>query len=279
MPLINVNGIGINVQDVGEGPAVLLIHGWPDTHQLWQRQVPALTSAGFRVISLDLRGFGESDKPLAAEDYALTEIIGDLIGVLDHLNVDRAHLVGHDWGGVIATLLAALQPTRVNSLTCLAVGHPQAFVAAGWSQREKSWYMLLFQFAGVAEQWLSQNDFANLRAWSRHPDADEVIARLRDPAALTASLGVYRAVFPPESYVVPGGPVPPLPPIEVPTMGVWGAGELFITEEALTATAEYTTGSWRYERIDTGHWMPLEAPEETNRLLLDFLGGAETKAA
>jgi pimeloyl-ACP methyl ester carboxylesterase len=266
---IDVNGIGLEVADSGEGPPVLLVHGWPDTHDLWREQVAVLNAAGFRAIAPDLRGFGGSDKPADVEACGIPQHVGDLMGVLDHLGLDRAHVVGHDWGGAIAAVLAALVPDRVASVTLLSVGHPAAFAAAGLPQREKSWYMLLFQFAGVAETWLSDDDFANMRDWSHHPHMDEVRARLRDPAALTASLAIYRAVLPAEVLVAP--PVA-LPPIPVPTMGIWSSGDMALTEAAMTGTAAHVTGPWRYERIEgVGHWIPLEAPDRLNELLLDFL--------
>ena len=105
-----------------------------------------------------------------------------MLGVLDHLGIERAHVVGHDWGAALAWALAAFAPERVDHLAVLSVGHPGSFRGAGFEQREKSWYMLLFQFEGVAEQWLSNNDFANLRAWSRHPEVDDAIAGLARPA-------------------------------------------------------------------------------------------------
>jgi pimeloyl-ACP methyl ester carboxylesterase len=266
---VDIDGVGINVQDIGDGPAVLLLHGWPDSHELWRHQVSALTAAGYRTIAPDLRGFGDSDKPGSVEGYDIIRVIGDLIGVLDHLELERAHVVGHDWGGALGAVFAAMVPARVSSLTCLSVGHPMAFRAAGWAQREKSWYMLLFQFPGVAEEWLSQDDFRNFREWSQHPEADTVIKRLRDPAALTASLGLYRAILPPDSLVAPPAE---LPPIQAPTMGVWSTGDIALTEKSMTGTSAYVTGPWRYERIEgVGHWMQLEAPDEVNRLLLDFL--------
>jgi pimeloyl-ACP methyl ester carboxylesterase len=114
--------------------------------------VAALTEAGYRTIAPDLRGFGDSDKPGAVEEYGITKVIGDLIGLLEGLDVPKAHVVGHDWGGAIGSVFAALVPERVASLTFLSVGHPAAFGAAGWLQRQKSWYMLLFQFTGIAEQ-------------------------------------------------------------------------------------------------------------------------------
>ena len=173
-----VNGIGIEVHDEGSGPPVLLLHGWPDSHRLWRHQVAALTAAGYRCVVPDLRGFGESDRPAEVEAYALPILAGDVLGVLDHLGIDRAHVVGHDWGAALAWVVAGFAPDRVDHLVAMSVGHLSSFREAGWAQREKSWYMLLFQFEGVAEQWLSDDDFANLRAWSGHPDADAVIADL-----------------------------------------------------------------------------------------------------
>ena len=158
----------------------------------------------------------------------------------------------------------------MSSLSCLAVGHPGAFRAAGWEQREKSWYMLLFQFPGIAEQWLSADDFANFRSWARHPRVEDAVERLREPGALTASLGLYRAILPPESLVAP--PLV-LPPIMAPTLGIWGSEDVAVTEPAMTGTAAYVMGGWRYERLaGAGHWMMLDAPDTVNRLLLDFLG-------
>jgi pimeloyl-ACP methyl ester carboxylesterase len=274
---IDLSGISINVADSGSGPAVLLLHGWPDDHRLWRHQVAALSAAGYRTIAPDLRGFGDSDKPGAVEDYGMIQIVGDLVGLLDHLDVPRAHVVGHDWGGAIGSVLASLVPDRVASLTCLSVGHPAAYGRAGWAQRQRSWYMLLFQFPGVAEQWLSQHDFRNLRECFQHPDHDAVVTRLRDPKALTASLGVYRAILPPESLLA----LPTeLPPIQAPTMGLWSTGDAFLTEEAMTGTAAFVAGPWRYERIEgAGHWMQLEAPDQVNRLLLHFLGSVPASMA
>jgi pimeloyl-ACP methyl ester carboxylesterase len=135
---------------------------------------------------------------------------------------------------------------------------------------------LLFQFPGVAEQWLSQNEFANLRAWARHPDIDEAVARLREPGALRASLGLYRAILPPESLLATPGPVPP---IQAPVLGVWSAGDIAVTEQAMTGTEEYAARGWRYVRIEgAGHWLQLDAPETINGLLLDFLGEQADRA-
>jgi pimeloyl-ACP methyl ester carboxylesterase len=266
---LDINGTFLEVEDLGEGEPVLLLHGWPDCHDVWRHQVTALGEAGYRTIAPDLRGFGHSDKPDTVASYGMIQLVSDLIGLLDVLGAPQAHVVGHDWGGAIAAVLAALAPERVTSLTCVSVGHPGAFAAAGWEQREKSWYMLLFQFPGIAEHWLAADDFANLRNWSRHPDIDSVLAHLRDPASLTASLAVYRAILPPESLI---RPPTELPPIQAPTMGIWTTEDLAITEQAMTATATFVDAPWRYERINgIGHWPQLDAPDQLNSLLLDFL--------
>jgi pimeloyl-ACP methyl ester carboxylesterase len=274
---IEVNGIALEVQVSGEGPAVLLVHGFPDTHACWRHQVAALNAAGYQTIAPDLRGFGASDKPEDLESYKIAAYAGDLIGILDRFGIDRVHLVGHDWGSALAQLVSIMAPGRVIDLACLSVGHRGALLSAGWEQREKSWYMLLFQFQGVAEQWLAQHDFSNMRQMlSEHPDRDEVVERMRDPRALSAALAIYRKGVPPE-WLLNGDAV--LPPIPVPTMGVWSSGDRFLTERSMTGTEEHVTAPWRYERLDgIGHWMQLEAPGKVTDLLLDFLSSADAQA-
>lgn len=266
---VATNGIELEVDVRGRGPAVLLLHGWPDTHALWDAQVAALVNAGFTTIAPDQRGFGASERPANVEHYALANVVADAMGVRDALGVERAHVIGHDFGAAVAWLLASVAPKRVDHLVALSVGHPMSFASAGMAQREKSWYMLLFQWVGVAEQWLRADDWANFRAWASHPGTDEVVARLADPDALTASLNWYRANFTPERLVEP--PLT-LPPIEVPTMGVWSNADFALLEPQMRDSAMYVKGEWRYETIDrVGHWMQLEAPDLLNALLLDFL--------
>lgn len=278
---VDLGDVTLHVRDSGSGTPVVLLHGWPDTGDLWRNQVPALTAAGYRVIAPDLRGFGASSKPTHLAAYTAPMMVGDVIGLLDALDIGRAHLVGHDWGAAITWMAAALVPDRVASMTAMSVGNPAAFRSAGWRQREKSWYMLLFQFAGVAERWLSDNNFRNLRDWAAHPDIESVVQRLADPAVLTASLGLYRAILPPESLVQPAESLAqPLPPVTVPAMGVWSTGDFALIEEGMTGSARYVTGPWRYERVEgAGHWMQLDAPDTVNALLLDFLGQQQARAS
>src|SRR6188472_1066348 len=98
---VDVNGVGIEYQVEGDGRPVVLLHGFPDTGRMWRNQVPALRDAGYRVIVPDLRGYGASDKPAEVDAYAIPFLAGDVLGVLDHLGVERAHVVGHDWGAAL----------------------------------------------------------------------------------------------------------------------------------------------------------------------------------
>jgi pimeloyl-ACP methyl ester carboxylesterase len=266
---VDVGGVGIEYEVTGEGRPVVLLHGFPDTGRLWRHQVPALSEAGFRVIVPDLRGFGRSDKPPDVDAYAMQLLAGDVLAVMADAGVDRAHVVGHDWGAVVAWGLAALAGGRVENLVVLSVGHPATMRTGGYEQHEKSWYMLLFQFPGVAEEWLSADGWANFRAWGGHPDADAVIAELEANGSLTPALNYYRANVPPTAWLSPGRP---LPSITAPTMGIWSSGDVALTERQMTNSAQHISGEWRYERLDgPGHWMQLEAPAEVNRRLLDFL--------
>ena len=266
---VDVGGVGIEYEVIGDGRPVVLLHGFPDTGRLWRDQVPALAAAGFRVIVPDLRGYGRSDKPGEVEAYALVALAGDVLAVMSDAGVERAHVVGHDWGAALAWGLAALAEQSVDHLVAMSVGHPATMRAGGFEQYEKSWYMLLFQFTGIAEEWLSANGWANFRAWSSHPDADAIIAELDANGSLTPALNYYRANLPPETWLRPGRE---LPPINAPTMGIWSSGDIALTERQMTNSASSVTGPWRYERIDgPGHWMQLEAPDAVNRLLVDFL--------
>ena len=268
---VDSGGVRIHVEVTGpdNGLPVLLLHGFPDSGRVWNRQASALAEAGYRVIVPDQRGYGRSDKPVDIDSYNLLFLAADAAAVLDALDIRRAHLVGHDWGAAVAWLVASIASDRVDHLAVLSVGHPLAFAAAGFEQREKSWYMLLFQFEGIAEQWLSADDWANFRAWSSHPDAEAVIKDLESNGSLTPGLNWYRANLHPRTLVEPP---PQLPLVQTPTLGVWSSGDFALTEQQMTGSKAYVAGKWHYERIvGAGHWMQVEAPDQVNRLLLDFL--------
>jgi pimeloyl-ACP methyl ester carboxylesterase len=270
MSRVDVDGVGIEYEVVGEGRPVVLLHGFPDSGRLWRYQVPALADAGFQVIVPDLRGYGHSGKPEAVEAYSIPVLAGDVLAILAERGIGTAHIVGHDWGAALAWGLASLVPDTVDHLVVLSVGNPVTFLRT-LEQRQKSWYMLLFQFPGVAERWLTEDDWANFRHWGRHPDTDQVIAELKANGSLTPGLNWYRANVGPESWA---GPPLQLPPVQAPAMGLWSSGDFALSEVQMTDSAENMAGPWRYERLDgPGHWMQLETPGRVNELLLDFLPG------
>ncbi|MEJ8281306.1 alpha/beta fold hydrolase [Pseudonocardia spirodelae] len=268
--------ITLSVHDTGgDGPPVLLLHGWPDRATLWTHQAAALAAAGHRVIVPDLRGFGDSDRPAEPEHYRMRALVADVLGVADALGVDRFALAGHDWGASLGWAVTLASP-RVSRYAAFSVGHPVAFATAGMRQKSMSWYMLWFQFPGVAEQVMPADDWAFLRSWMHapfpegHPLPARQIADLSRPGALTASLNWYRANIDPATFVPVAAPT--LPPVRVPVMGVWSDGDLALTESQMRRSGEFVD-DFRYEVVaGAGHWIPEEAPEAASALLVDFLG-------
>jgi pimeloyl-ACP methyl ester carboxylesterase len=269
------DGIELEVHDDGDrdAPPVLLVHGFPDSSYLWRHQVEALTSAGLRTVVPDMRGFGESDKPEDVEAYRLTRAVGDLVAILDALGIERAKVVGHDWGAAVAWLLAALKPDRVERLVAMSVGHPAAQKRT-IADREKSWYMLLFQFEGVAEELLQRDDWKLFREWLREDgDVERYIADLSRPGALTAGLSWYRANLHPKRQLEPR---PTLPAVQAPTLGIWSTGDRYLNEQPMLDSSEQVTAPFSYERVESAsHWMQLDQPARVNALLVDFLTAKE----
>ena len=266
---MNVNGVNLYVEDHGSGAAVVLLHGWPDSAHLWRHQIPALTGAGFRIVAPDLRGFGRSDRPAEIEAYTLETLRGDVVGIMDQLGIERAHIVGHDWGAALAWNMAMRAPDRVDRLVILSVPHPAA--PRTLEQREKAWYQLFFMFEGVAEAWWQHEDWTLFREWLRDDgDIDRYIEDLSRPGALTASFNWYRANLAPRP---PGaGPVGDMPIVKAPTLAIWSSNDYYLTEERMLMSEKFVAGPWRYERIEgASHWIPLDAPDRLNTLLLEWL--------
>jgi pimeloyl-ACP methyl ester carboxylesterase len=269
MRRVRGHGVELAVRDEGEGQPVLLLHGFPDSSLLWRHQIPALTGAGMRAIAPDLRGFGESDKPQETEAYVIPNSARDMVALLDALEIDRAHVVGHDFGSVLAWVLAAVAPERVERLVVMSVGHPATSSLRTIADREMAWYQLLFQFEGVAEELLTRDDWKLFREWLRDDgDVERYIGDLSRPGALTAGLNWYRANLAPRLELSRS----PLPSVAAPTLALWSSGDNYLSEHRMVGSREYVTGSWRYERIEgASHWMQLDAPDRINELLLDHL--------
>jgi pimeloyl-ACP methyl ester carboxylesterase len=266
--IIDAGDVPLYVEEHGTGTPVILLHGFPDSGRLWRHQVPVLVEHGFRVIVPDLRGFGRSGRPEDVASYRLPTIAGDVTAVLDAFGIQTAHVVGHDWGAAAAWMTAIVCPERVNKLTVMSV--PHLLAAPTLRQYEKGWYQLFFQFAGIAEETIQYDDWAWLRMFCRGDgDIEQWIEDLSRPGALTAALNWYRANLAPRAP----GPRPALPPVAAATMGIWSDRDHYLDGERMRASGEFVSGEWRYEQIpDASHWVPLDAPDRVNELLLDWLG-------
>jgi pimeloyl-ACP methyl ester carboxylesterase len=279
---IELDGVELRVllEGEGDGVPVLLLHGFPDSAHLWEHQIAALAAAGHRVIAPDLRGFGESDRPEGVEAYRMRALVGDVVGLLEALDVERAALVGHDWGAALAWATALGVPDRVERLVAISVGHPGTAAYAGLRQRQLSWYMLWFLAPGVADAALPADDWAFYRRWAwdgAAPEDEPYLRRqledLSRPGALTAGLNWYRASISPERYVVSEQRAATMPHVRCPTMGVWSDGDFALGEEQMALSGRFVDGPWRYERVEgAGHWVPVQAAERLSALLVDFLG-------
>lgn len=261
-----VNGLNMHYVTAGEGPPVILLHGFPDTHQIWRRQIPVLAAAGLRIIAPDLRGYGKTDMPQDVGAYAVQFLAYDVLRLMDALGIEQAVVVGHDWGALIGWHLAMHAPERVTRYAALSVGHPQAIAASGLSQKLRFWYMLLFKTPVVAEALLKAGNWAAIRQLSRSREQQAIwIDALAPQGRLTAALNYYRANFKASSPRRWN-------PVDIPVMGVWSEHDPALGEQQMRESREQCRAGFRYERIDgAGHWMQLTAADRVNALLLDFV--------
>lgn len=254
---VQLDGVSLNLQQGGDGPAVLLLHGFPDSLHLWQAVAPRLLTAGFRVIAVDQRGFGDSDAPAGRQHYGIDRLLGDMTGLLDALGIrGPVHVMGHDWGAVVAWCLAMTLPDRVRSAVAISVGHPREYALGGIEQKRKGLYTLGWQFPGLAERWLMAHDWARLRHWLRdHPDAESCVRDLGRPGRLTAGLNWYRANLLPVLTRA-------WPQCQVPTLGIWSSHDHCLAEDQMARSGRRMAAPWAYERMDgAAHWLPLEQPQ------------------
>jgi len=267
--IIKVGELNFNVLDQGAGEPVLLLHGFPDSNKLWRFQIPALIEAGYRVIAPDLRGFGESDKPQDVDMYTPEKLVGDVLGILDALEITRTKMVAHDWGAFLGWLLCMNVPDKFERYVSLSVGHPGSFFSAGLDQKRFSWYVLLFNFPG-AEEVIAANNWEFLRSFTQHHnELENWLSDLERPGALTAALNWYRANANPLARVEPGS----LPKSRVPTTGIWSTRDDYLTEAQMLNSLSFMNAPWNYIRLEgASHWMQLDRPDEVNELILESLG-------
>ena len=271
-----INGYTFPYFDMGEGPVVLLLHGFPDSRYVWRHQLQPLAEAGYRVIAPDLRGFGDAPKPTNVSDYAFPLILSDIMGLLHNLSIEKVHIVGHDWGGTLAWAFAAQYPEKTHSVSGVTVGAIGAPGRRSIPQMEKLWYIFLFLYEEVAEQWLMQDDWKGLKIWTRGKgDLDRYIQQLSQPYALTAGLNWYRANFNPASI---NNSQQHATRIKVPALGIAAEYDEYLLAAHVETSAAMIDAEWTYHLVkEASHWVMLDKPQEFNDVLIDFLNEIEGK--
>lgn len=264
---LQVNGIEMNVVSAGEGPAVLLLHGFPDTHAIWRHQIPALVEAGYRVIAPDLRGCGLTEMPAGgARAYKLKTLVADVIALLDALKLKQVRLVGHDWGAVISWQLVLRHPERFERYIAMSAGHPTCYATGGVRQKLMGYYIGLFQLRGFAEWLIRRGNWWVLKAITRcTAEFDQWRQALAPRGRLTAGLNYYRANL---------GLILPIKhgDVKVPVVGIYSTRDIALVEGQMTRSQQFCKAGWTYIRVpDIGHWMTVEAPARVNSLLIDNL--------
>jgi pimeloyl-ACP methyl ester carboxylesterase len=269
-----VNGVRLHYVEAGEGPLVLLLHGFPELWYGWRRQIPALAAAGFRVVAPDLRGYGRSDKPRGVAAYGVRELVRDVRGLIERLGAAQASVVGHDWGAGIAWAFAMQYPEALGKLGILNGPHPVRMLQAlrTLEQLVKSWYIFFFQLPGLPEYSLRRSDYAMLFAaldplpnGERLSSAEraEYRAAFAEPGALRAMVNYYRALGRPWTAPKPV-------PVHADVLILWGERDPYLGRE-LARPEPYWAPRARVEYLPAGHFVQHELPVEVNRRLIDFL--------
>jgi pimeloyl-ACP methyl ester carboxylesterase len=256
-------------------PLVLLLHGFPQTRYTWRHQLPALAGAGYRALAPDQRGYSPGARPSGVAHYGVDALLSDALAIARACGAERFDLVGHDWGGQLAWLLAARHPERVRTLSVLSRPHPAAFaraLAADPQQSERSKHHRAFQDPSTATL-LLENGGRRLRRMLRDhgvPDVDAqaYVAALATHAALDAALDWYRASLRGAS----GLSLADTPAVRVPTLFVWGDADLTVGRPAAEATRDFVQAPYRFVVVQgAGHFLTDQAAPLVSQELLAHL--------
>jgi len=276
---IETNGICLHVVQAGpkSGIPVILLHGFPEFWYGWRKQIPALVEAGCRVIVPDQRGYNLSDKPKGVKSYHVSSLVEDILGLINALEYEKVNLVGHDWGGGVAWTLANKYPERLHRLGIMNVPHPavmRRFLLRDFEQIRRSWYVFLFQLPWLPETGLKRDDWRGLIGSLRNTSkpnsfTDEDILKYKEawsqPGALTAMINWYRALI----RSMPK--LPDNPRIQVRTLMMWGMQDFALSHRMARPSMDYVNDGNLILFPEATHWLHLDAAEEVNHYLIDFL--------
>ncbi|MFG1609334.1 alpha/beta fold hydrolase [Actinoplanes sp. NPDC049265] len=259
---MRVEARGLTFDVVVEGPEdgtpVLLLHGFPQDHREFEPMLPRLHAAGLRTYRYDQRGYAPGARPAEVSAYRLDEPVADAVAILDALGIEKAHVIGHDWGAQVGWLLASLHQDRVSTLTAVSVPHPRALALAlrvRASQRARFAYMGVFR-SRIAERLLLARDGLVLRQMMAAigERARLYADAMREPGRLTGGLNWYRAL---DRQVLAG-----VGTIQVPTTYVWADKDPVVGLTAALRTADWVDADYRLVAFKgVTHWVPEEAPD------------------
>jgi pimeloyl-ACP methyl ester carboxylesterase len=249
------------------GEAVLLLHGFPETRHMWRAQLEALAREGFRAVAPDQRGYSAGARPGPTAAYDTTHLVGDALALMDALGAPRFHLVGHDWGGQLAWLIAARHAERVRRLAVLSRPHPAAFaraMAEDAAQAERSRHHRAFRqddaVTRMREAELKPLREAILGQGVPPASAEIYLDTLLQPGGIEGAMAWYRASG------VSGADTPA---IAAPTLYVWGDSDATVGRRAASLTAEYVTGPYRFVEIEgAGHFLVDQFPHRVSELIV-----------
>lgn len=276
--------VRLHYVETGEGPLVVLLHGFPEFWLSWRFQIPALAASGFRVVAPDMRGYNLSSRPPGVAAYGLDRLAADVRDLIHERGAPSAFLAGHDWGGFVAWGTAMSHPSEVARLAILNMPHPRRLFHALGSRRQlaRSWYVFFFQVPWIPERALQSGRWRALRYGLEHdarPGAftPEDIARYVEawsrPGAATAMLNYYRAAF----RWTPRAAGQRIRVVSAPTLVIWGERDRHLGAELAQPDAVDVPNLERVVRLpNASHWVHHDDPDRVNELLVDFF--AETIA-
>jgi pimeloyl-ACP methyl ester carboxylesterase len=277
---IQLDKVKLHYIQEGSGEKVIFfLHGWPEFWYSWRHQIPALVDAGFKVIAPDLRGFNLSDKPSGVEAYALENVGKDIAQFIDKLGIEKAHIVGHDWGGALAWHMGLHYPEKVDKLAILNSPYPAIFLKnlrSNPSQLLKSWYMLFFQIPILPEFLLKLNlSFffkKTFRGWAYNKKAfpkeaiDAYAEAYAQKGAMKSSINYYRAGLRFSSAKKEKGRK-----IQSPTLMIWGENDKALSKDLTIGTEKYINNNFDLKFIpQCSHWVQQDAPDLVNEYLVEF---------
>jgi len=263
------SALRFDVLDSGpaKGEAVVLLHGFPQQPSTWDDVAERLNAAGLRTLVPSLRGYTATSRPRPRRAYAATETTADAVALLDAARLERAHIVGHDWGAGPAWGMGSWYPDRVASLTVLSTPHPAAFLRSLRASKQalRSWYMAFFQLPAVPEA-LVRRSLESMLTSSGLPveRAHAYAAAMSEPGALTGAINWYRGI---------PFTTRPFRRIRVPTTYVWGRHDPALGRYAAEATADYVAAPYTFVDLDAGHWLPEHEPEAVTEAILTRIAG------